>query len=286
MDDKMEIEVEGENTQVEVVEEPQTTVEADIPEDEIAQYSAKVQKRIQQLTAARHDERRGKEDAIREREAALAYAKQIADENAKMKELLSKGETTLIKTMQAATEKELEDFKAKYKEALYTGDADKIASAQENFSRAILRAERAKSVRSETQAEQSTEAQQVDKRAEKWKNDNKWFGQEGQPGVDDEMTHFAMGVHKKLVRERGQMYAATDEYYERIDARMREKFPEYFGQQGEHKRSATVVTPTSRSVPSKKIRITASEANMAKRLGVPLEEYAKNVAKLREQGKL
>lgn len=286
MDDKMEIEVEGENTQVEVVEEPQTTVEADIPEDEIAQYSAKVQKRIQQLTAARHDERRGKEDAIREREAALAYAKQIADENAKMKELLSKGETTLLKTMQAATEKELEDFKAKYKEALYTGDADKIASAQENFSRAIMRAERAKSIRQETPVEQQAEPQPVDKRAEKWKNDNKWFGQEGQPGVDDEMTHFAMGVHKKLVRERGQMYAATDEYYERIDARMREKFPEYFGQQGEHKRSATVVTPTSRSVPSKKIRITASEANMAKRLGVPLEEYAKNVAKLREQGKL
>ena len=187
MDDKMEIEVEGDNTQVEVVEEPRAFVENDIPEDEIAQYSAKVQKRIQQLTAARHDERRVKEDAIREREAALAYAKQIADENAKLKERLSTGETTLIKTMQVATEKELEDFKTKYKEALYTGDADKIAAAQENFSRAIMRAERAKSIRSEAQVEQQLESQPVDKRAERWKNDNKWFGQEGQPGVDDEI---------------------------------------------------------------------------------------------------
>ena len=152
--DKLEVEIESEQVEVEIEDDrpdydknvtPIKNDPAEIPEDEIRQYSDNVKKRIQQLTHARHDERRVKEEAIREREAAVAYAKQIADENAKLKEKLSSGESTLIKTMQVATEKELDEAKRKYKEALYTGDADKIATAQEEFSKAVIKAEKVKS---------------------------------------------------------------------------------------------------------------------------------------------
>jgi len=303
---KLEVEVEGDQLEIEIEDDrpdqdknvtPIKSDPTDIPEDEIRQYSDNVKKRIQQLTHARHDERRVKEEAIKEREAALAYAKQIADENAKLKEKLTSGESTLIKTMQVATEKELDEAKRKYKEALYTGDADKIATAQEEFSKAVIKAEKVKSFKpvaqeqlqpAENQAYNQTKPY-VDPKADKWKRSNPWFGQPGDPGVDDEMTHFAMGVHKKLTREYGDQFAATDEYYERIDARMKEKFPEYYGTQAEpevQRRPATVVAPASRSSPPKKVKLTASEANMAKRIGVPLEEYARHVAKLRMEGKL
>ena len=301
---KIEVEVEGDSVEVEI--ENDTPIEdqgvnklksdpTDIPDDEISQYSDSVKKRIMQLTHSRHDERRAKEEAIREREAAIAYAKQIADENNKLKEKLSTGETTLIKTMQVASEKDLDDAKRKYKEALYTGDADKIATAQEEFSKAVIKAEKVKQFKPAPQEQlQTVETQaynqpHIDTKAERWKNENPWFGQSGSAGVDDEMTYFAMGLHKKLTRDHGDHYASTDEYYERINARMREKFPEYFGKQtgqDTYRRSASVVAPASRSSPPKKLRLTQSEANTAKRLGVPIQEYAKQLAKLRMEGKL
>ena len=107
---KIEVEVEGEGpSEVEIVDDrpeadknatPLKADPSDIPDDEIKQYSENVKKRIQHLKHGYHDERRAKEEAFREREAAIAYAKQIAEENSKLKEKLSTGETTLIKTMQ------------------------------------------------------------------------------------------------------------------------------------------------------------------------------------------
>jgi len=300
--DRLEVEIEGQPVEVEIEDDrpdqdknisPIKSDPTEIPEDEIRQYSDNVKKRIQQLTHARHDERRVKEEAIREREAALAYAKQIADENARLKEKLTTGESTLIKTMQVASEKDLDEAKRKYKEALYTGDADKIATAQEEFSKAVIKSEKVKQFKpvapEQLQNTDNPTYNQVDNKAVRWKSSNPWFGQPGDPGVDDEMTYFAMGLHKKLTRDHGDHYAATDEYYEKINSRMREKFPEYFGERAEpetYKKPATVVAPASRSSPPKKVKLTASEASMAKRIGVPLEEYARHVAKLRMEGKI
>jgi len=273
-EEKLEVEVENEEpTEVEIEDAP---VAEEPPDEEIQSYSAKVQKRIKELTAQKHEERRAKEEA-------LVFAKSIADENARLKERLSSGEKTLINTMQVVSEKELEESRKKYKEALYTGDADKIASAVEEFNKAVLRSERVKNV----QPEAERPAQNyVDTKAERWKNTNRWFGQPGQPGVNNEMTHFAMGVHKDLVQQHGDLYASTDDYYERITSRVREKFPEYFQGNSEKNRPASVVAPASRSSPPKKLRLTASEASMAKRLGVSLQSYAEQVAKLRMEGKI
>lgn len=309
---KIEVEVEGEGpTEVEIVddrpEEDKTAKAlkydpADIPEDEISQYSDNVKKRIDKLTHARNDERRAKEEAQREREAAIAYAKQIAEENNKLKEKLTTGESTLIKTMQFATEKELSEAEREYKEALDSADSDRILNAQKALNIAMMKSERVKNFKpqvSEVPQQQLPQQQTPayneqntyqDRKAERWKSENPWFGQSGEPGVDDEMTFFAMGLHKKLTREHGEQYALTDEYYERINSRIREKFPEKFGIQEEPrevtKRPASVVAPATRSSPPKKLKLTASEAAAARRIGVPLETYARELAKLRMEGKL
>ncbi len=309
---KIEVEVEGEGpSEVEIVDDrpeadknatPLKADPSDIPDDEIKQYSENVKKRIQHLKHGYHDERRAKEEAFREREAAIAYAKQIAEENSKLKEKLSTGETTLIKTMQLATEKELAEAERSFKEALDSQDSDRILNAQKVLNHAMLKADRVKSFKPQTPTQQQQLPQEqtpaynppqdtyVDRKADDWKRQNPWFGQSGQPGVDDEMTFFAMGMHRKLTRERGDQYALTDEYYEKINSRIREKFPEYFGIQDEPKeetrRPASVVAPATRSSPPKKLKLTASEANAARRIGVPLETYARELAKLRMEGKL
>ena len=310
-EEKFEVEVEGDATDIEIVDDrpeadknatPLKADPSDIPDDEIKQYSDNVKKRIQHLKHGYHDERRAKEEAQREREAAIAYAKHIADENAKLKEKLTTGESTLIKTMQFATEKEVSEAERQYKEALDSQESDRILAAQKALNAAMLKADRVKNFKPPAPPpQQNLHSQQnqvynppqntyQDRKAERWKSDNPWFGQSGQPGVDDEMTFFAMGLHKKLTRENGDQYALTDEYYEKINSRIREKFPEYFGVQDEPKeetrRPASVVAPATRSSPPKKLRLTQSEANTAKRLGVPLEEYAKQVAKLRMEGKI
>jgi len=310
-EEKFEVEVEGDATDIEIVDDrpeadknatPLKADPSDIPDDEIKQYSDNVKKRIQHLKHGYHDERRAKEEAQREREAAIAYAKHIADENAKLKEKLTTGESTLIKTMQFATEKEVSEAERQYKEALDSQESDRILAAQKALNAAMLKADRVKNFKppapppqqnlqpEQTQVYNPPQNTYQDRKAERWKSDNPWFGQSGQPGVDDEMTFFAMGLHKKLTRENGDQYALTDEYYEKINSRIREKFPEYFGVQDEPKeetrRPASVVAPATRSSPPKKLRLTQSEANTAKRLGVPLEEYAKQVAKLRMEGKI
>jgi len=302
-EDHIEVEVEGED--VEIVDDrpeadknatPLKTDPSEIPDEEIRQYSENVKKRIQHLKHGYHDERRAKEEAQREREAAIAYAKQIAEENSQLKEKLSTGESTLIKTMQFATEKELTEAERAFKEALDSQDSEKILKAQKALNVAMFKSDRVKGFKpqqlppTQTPVYNPQQEVPVDRRAESWKNQNPWFGQSGQPGVDDEMTFFAMGLHKKLTRERGDQYALTDEYYERINSRVREKFPEYFGIQDgpkeETKRPASVVAPATRSSPPKKLKLTQSEANTAKRLGVPLKDYAEQVAKLRMEGKI
>jgi hypothetical protein len=309
-EEKIEFEVEGE-TEIEIVDDrpeadrnatPLKGDPSEIPDDEIKQYSDNVKKRIQHLKHGYHDERRAKEEAQREREAAIAYAKQIAEENAKLKEKLTTGESTLIKTMQFATDKEVAEAERSYKEALDSQESDRILAAQKALNVAMLKADRVKNFKPAAPEpapelpQQQNPAYNVqqntyqDRKAETWKANNKWFGQSGEPGVDDEMTFFAMGLHKKLTRENGEHYALTDEYYEKINSRVREKFPEYFGDreppEEKAKPPASVVAPATRSSPPKKLKLTTSEANTAKRLGVPLEKYAMELAKLRMEGKL
>jgi hypothetical protein len=182
---------------------------------------------------------------------------------------------------------ELQEAKKKYKEAFESGDSDAMVDAQEAMTSTKLKAERVNNFKpkplqeSENQLQTSLNAKTdvVDHKAETWKRANSWWGQ------DREMTGFALALHEKLVIEDG-VSPQSDEYYQRIDGRLRQVFPEKFASEkpveAESQRpKANVVASATRSVAPKKITLSPSEVNIAKRLGLPLELYARKVAELR-----
>jgi hypothetical protein len=273
---------------------PAESAATDFEDAELAQYSENVQKRIKKLSRLRHEERRVRESAEKDREEALRLAQTMWQENQQLRDRLSKGETVLAGTVNTAATAELESAKRELKEAMEAYDADKIVEAQEKLNRAVLRTEQAKQFQARTarpaQPQQQSEARQqqvqqpaparVDPQAASWQAENPWFGDP----EHEEMTAFAVGLHNRLTRERGPAYATTQEYYEQINARVRDTFPTYFGGQGTeprgNQRPATVVAPATRSVPSKQITLTKRQADIARRLNVPLDLYAKQLAAL------
>ena len=280
----------------------------DPSDDELASYDEKVQQRIKKFTRGYHDERRAKEEALRERQAAELFAKQILEENKRLQEQLSSGSKQFIETSKNAADIGLEAAKKKFKEAYELGDADAIAEAQAEIAQATLKVNRAQDLkpieieeREFKAAAPTEEPPKLDRRTKRWMDENSdWWGQ------DDEMTMAAMGIDRKLQREYGADYVGTDEYFRAIDRTMRKRFPEFFSDkdssneeeddQPRQKRSepayeeepprraqkpAAVVAPASRSTPPNRVRLKASEAAIARRLGVPLELYAKQVAQLK-----
>ena len=266
----------------------------DIPDDEISKYSDDVQQRIKHLKHGYHDERRAKETALREREEAIAYAARIADENKKLQERIANSEKSLIQTAQTAADAELLTVKREFKEALETGDAEKIVEAQDKLNRITFKQERMRSFKPQaelTQAEKPVYTPPVestrDRKAESWKKDNPWFGDVDNE-LHEEMTAVAVAVHNKLTREYGNEYAKTDEYYRKINDRVRQKFPEYFGDQDDaedvpRKRPASVVAPVQRSSPPKQIKLRKSQLEVAKRLGIKPELYYQHMLELEQK---
>ena len=264
------------------VSEPPT----EVTEEELGEYSEKVRTRIKHFSKGYHDERRAKEKATREKDELERYSQQLIEENKKLKGTVGKNQTAMLEQAKRGATTELEAAKKAYKEAYDSGDSESIVTAQENLTAAKIKSERLNNFKLPTLQEENTPVEQdtntpapaVDKRATDWAKINTWFG------TDDEMTSLALGLHNKLVKERGQEYAQTDEYYETIDARMRQLFPENF--EGEEKpevekpkkRQSTVVAPATRSTAPKKVTLTQTQVSIAKRLGVPLDLYAKQVA--------
>ena len=259
----------------------------DVSDEEVAEYSEKVQKRMKELTHARHDERRAKEAALREREEAARIAQQLYEENKRLREHYNASAQLQTSVAQSKAEAELQLARQKLKEAQESYDTDQIINAQEELAAARYRLEQAKAftprslqIPQEDVYSQPTPQQspaQVDPKAARWQAQNQWFGQ------DDEMTSLALAVHKKLVDSGYD--PRTDEYYERINARMREVFPDYFGEakKEQPKRPATVVAAPTRTSGKKKITLTKSQEALARRLGLTNEQYAKEVLKLNSE---
>jgi hypothetical protein len=194
----------------------------------------------------------------------------------------------LLEQAKQTVARELAEAKRKYKRAYEAGDSEGIVNAQEALTTAKIRADKVANFKPAPLqkaeipvqvAQQPVETQQVrDERAVSWADENPWFGS------DDEMTAFALGLDSKL--KKGGVDPQSDEYYEKINSRMRQVFPDQFDdgiedQPEETKRkSSNVVAPATRSTGSKKIRLTQSQVAIAKKLGVPLETYAKQAAEL------
>ena len=271
----------------------------DPTDEELSSYSDDVQQRIKRFTRGYHDERRAKEAAERERLAAEEFARKVYDENRRLKEQLKSGSEVFIETSKSAAQNELDTAKRKMKEAFEAGDADALATAQEEVSKATLKMDKAQTMRPiELQEEEFKPARQeepkVSPKTKKWiEKNNEWFG------VDDEMTMLAMGLDKKLQRQYGADYIGTDDYFQEIDRTMRKRFPEYFRSHEDDddpsqnssdpaedetprraSKTSTPVAPASRSTPPNRVKLKASQVALARKLGITPEQYAKQVALL------
>jgi hypothetical protein len=262
---------------------------SDPTDDEIENYSEGVKKRIKELTHARHDERRVKEATMREKQELERMAQHLLSENNKLKKYVNNGEQQYAATVQSATEAELAMARRKLKEAHEAFDTDAIIAAQEELADAKMRATAAKNFRpTPLQMEpdvvqtrhQVPEQTQPDDKTLRWQAKNQWFGS---PGYE-ELTSFSLGLHQKLVNS--GIDPRSDEYFERIDARMKTTFPEVFGEQSRSRSSdgsrkpSTVVASATRSTGAKKVQLSPTQISLAKKFGLTPQQYAVQVAKL------
>ena len=263
---------------------PMEEAPKDVTEDELSKYDESVQKRIKHFTKGYHEERRAKEAALREKEEALKLAQSIVEENKKLKGSLHQGQNALLEQAKKVVANELDQAKRKYKEAYESGDSDALVDAQEALTSVKMKAERVNNFKpaplqtekSEVQLPQSRPAPQVDEALTEWQDRNSWFG------PNKRMTAYALGVHEDLVSE--GIPAGSAEYYKRIDAEMRDRFSDVFGSEKTEDantspaKKTNVVAPATRSTAPRKVVLTKTQVEIAKRLGVPLELYARKVA--------
>ena len=257
-------------------------------EDELAEYSESVQRRIRKLTAKFREEER-------QREAALQYAEAVKKQNEELQSQLRNREASYVDELGGRLDRELEAAKTKLKAAIEADDADGIFEAQQMVSRITIEqdkhADAKLRVEREPQEYQAPEipqqamqqaAPEPDPKAQAWADRNEWFGN------DDTMTYAAFGIHRRLVEEEG-FDPTSDEYYTELDKRIRGDFPQKFEQpvqtqQEEPKKAAKPRVASAESTASRSsnkgrrtVKLSPSQVAIAKKLGVPLEEYAKFV---------
>jgi hypothetical protein len=283
-EDKPEIEVVDDTPEEDRYRTPMNEPPQDPTEEELATYSESVKNRFKHFTKGYHEERRAKEAAQREKDEALKLAQAMFEENKKLKGSVNQGQTVLLEQAKKVINSEIEEAKRLYKEAYESGDADKLLEAQEALTTARIRADKVNNFKPaplqepETPVQIAPQPQQVapvDEKLLAWQDRNQWFGS------NKRMTSYALGLHEELV-ESG-IRVGSDEYYRRIDTDIRERFPDQVGA-GEsvdakpQRTKSNVVSPATRSTAPKKIVLTQTQVNLAKRLGVPLELYARKVA--------
>jgi hypothetical protein len=307
-EDDFEFEVETEETPVS--EAPDIEVEDDTPAqdrgrepmpkeivdeleaDELEEYSEKVKLRLKQMKKVWHDERREKERAFREQQEAITAAQRLLEENKRLKSSLTEGEGHLLSSFKQQTEYELKEAERAYRDAHEAVDSDRLVEAQRKLTEATVKMQQLNNYRPTLQADETeiqipqeqVQVSQPDYKTMAWQERNRWYGS------DEEMTASALGLHQKLINERGPQFAGTDEYWGAIDKTIRRRFPEHFGEDevanGDSKpvarepKASSVVAPASRSRSPKKIRLTNTQLAVAKKFGLTPEQYAREVMKM------
>ena len=287
------VEPESSEPEIEVVDDtpeedrgrkPMTEPPKEVTDDELSKYDESVQKRIKHFTKGYHEERRAKESAEREKDEALRLAQAVLEENKKLKGSVNQNQTALLEQAKKVVSGEVEAAKRMYREAYEAGDTDKLVEAQEALTNAKIRADKVNNFRpaplqvEETPvqiAQQPTKAAPVDDKLLAWQDENQWFGS------NKRMTAYALGLHEELVSE--GIPSGSDEYYRRINTDIRERFSDQFGAEESvdakpQRAKSNNVAPATRSTAPRKIVLTQTQVNLAKRLGVPLELYARKVA--------
>ena len=273
-----------EPTKIEAQEEERTSVRSDEADDELENYSENVKKRINQLTAKR-------KQALEEAEAAYQYAEQQKKQNEELQKQLTQLNNGYTSEFGNRIEAQTASAKKLYKEAFDAGDAEKMSEASDLMAKLAIENERLRiqKLRTETQgteknegqnqevtpqARQTPQKQDLDPKLQGWLDKNTWFGQ------DMVMTRGAQAIHEQVVSEDG-IDPSTDDYYREIDRRMRVEFPHKF--QSDRKVAQTVAPANGKAVSSgrkKQIELTPGQVAFAKKMRIPLEQYAKEVAKI------
>jgi hypothetical protein len=280
-DEKIIIEVEDDTPEEDKNKTPlPEKVKEELYNDELEDYSTKVKKKLIQMKKLAHDERREKENALREQQEAISFAQKVLEENKRLKSNLNNSEKNVLATVQKAVEMEMNEAKRAYREAYDSGDTDKVMEAQERLTQATLKVEKVKNFRPQPLQEEETPVQmqpqavpqvRPDPSAQAWQQENPWFGE------DEEMTSLALGLHERLKRE--GVAVSSQEYYRRIDATIRKRFPEKFEEEAEQttrpSRKSSVVAPATRSTSAQRVKLTPREMSLAKKLNLTPEQYAK-----------
>ena len=290
--DKPEIEIEDDTPEADRGREPMPKeLVEELEADELEEYSDKVKTRLKQMKKVWHDERREKEREMREKTEALSAAQRLLEENRKLKATLSEGEQTLVGSFKQAAEYELAQAKREYKDAYEAGDTDRVLDAQQKLSEAQYKIQQLAGYRPTLQEEinevgipqQQVQIPQPDQKTMAWQERNTWYG------TDPEMTAAALGLHQRLINERGPQFAGTDEYWGVVDKTMRRRFSDYFGDEMDNgdtkptareQKASPVVAPASRTRSPKKIVLKQSQLAIAKRLGLTPEQYARELMKM------
>ena len=279
----VEVDEEQAEVAVEQPEEEQAPAEAEAKsEDELEQYSESVQRRISKLTNRFREEER-------QRQAALEYAEAVKKQNEELRSRLDKLDQSYVGEFGSRVEADAAAAKESYRKAYEEGDADGMFEAQQRISRIALEQARyeeakrrneerlAQPVEESQAAPQQVQQQQAapDPKAEAWAQKNEWFGS------DQTMTYAAFGIHRQLIEDEG-FDPTSDEYYSELDNRIRTEFPHKFAEakrdSGPRVASAGSTASKSSSPKGRRtVKLTPSQIAIAKRLNVPLEEYAKYV---------
>jgi len=285
-DDQVELDVSGaEETEVEFEqpEAPEASVEAAADEeDNFDRASNATQKRIDRLTKKMRS-------AEREREEAIRYAQQVQTEAEQLKQRMNSLSDNYVNEYSGRIETQTASAEQELARAIEMGDTNGVIEAQRKITALAIEGDRARQAKiqqeryaqqvaaqQQTQVQQPMPAQQPrrpEPKAEDWASRNEWFGS------DEAMTYAAFGIHKKLVESEG-FDPQSDDYYNELDRRMADEFPHKLKNSGEGRRPAQTVASVSRAKATGrqgKVRLSKTQVTMAKKLGVPLEEYAKYV---------
>jgi hypothetical protein len=264
----------------------------EVENDDLEEYSKEAKQRLLQMKKLINDERRAKEQALREQEEAVRVATSLLDETKKLKSRLSDGEKVYVNTAKENSTRELDAAKREIKEALEAGDSDKLIEAQEKLMSAKMKSqeiERYKPQYDESALQeeqnrvnipQSQPTPRLDSKTQAWLDKNSWYG------VDEDMSFLAMGIHKRL--EKDGVPTGSDHYWSVIDSEMHKRFPEKFQSETTEtkdsaKKPTSVVAPATRSTSSKKIRLTQTQLALAKKFKLSPEQYAMELTKLESQ---
>jgi hypothetical protein len=273
---------------------PKEIVE-DIENDDLEEYSKEAKQRLLQMKKLINDERREKEQALREQQEAIRVAQTIIEENKKLKGSLTSGEKVLLDNVKVSASRDLEVAKKAYKDAYDSGDSELLVNAQEQLTEAKLKMNQFENYKYQYDEEsfknqenavqsqlQQSQPARLDSKTQAWLDKNSWYG------TDDDMSFLAMGIHRRL--ERDGVPIGSDHYWSSIDTEMHKRFPEKFAGESPsetkdsvRQKSSTVVAPATRSTSPKKIRLTQTQLALAKKFKLSPEQYAMELTKLESQ---